>query len=119
MNDEDNITDSIKKTEDELKSSYEHIKLMTMEMRLQFDTMVEMQKEERVVLLEHNEKQNKRLHHVIIGLIVTLIALCILFSSISIYFVSNYDLGALIQQDVSNQSGSVDIFDGIHYAIGG
>lgn len=96
------------------------------EMRLQFDTLAEMQKEERIELAkihkdemdsmrQSHEKQVKHLKHIIIGLILTL---CLIISGIVgsvIYVLANYDIETTYQYVTVGGDGESNIHDGIHY----
>lgn len=96
------------------------------EMRLQFETMAEMQKEERLAMQKmHNEEVDKLCEkhekaishwkHIVVGLIV---ALCILIGGIFgsiIYVLSNYEFVIGTYQDLyADNGGTATIEDGIH-----
>lgn len=93
------------------------------EMRIQFETLAEMQKEERIETqkLFKEEKDGMRKHYgrIIIGLII---ALCVLIGSIAgaiIYILSNYDIMMGYTQNAYNKVGGDNIInDGIHFNDG-
>lgn len=106
--------------------SYDDTKIALTEMRLQFETLLEMQKEERIELSkikkeeldglrESFEKQTKHLKHIIIGLILTL---CLILGSIIggvVYVLSNYEIETTYQNVTVGGDGESNIHDGIHY----
>lgn len=108
------------------EESYDDTKIALTEMRLQFETLLEMQKEERIELSkikkeeldglrESFEKQTKHLKHIIIGLILTL---CLILGSIvggAIYILANFDIVIPYYQDAHvGGDGESNINDGIH-----
>lgn len=113
-----NLNEQVEK----LKDVTVNTDLALTEMRLQFETMMEMQKEERIESqkMHNEEKANIRKHYgrIIIGLIITI---CLIIGGIVgglIWFFSNYELklGTEFSQylDVGG-NGSPTIYDGIHY----
>lgn len=96
------------------------------EMRVQFETLAEMQKEERIEIqkmhLEENERTRnhydnviRHYKHIIIGLIVTLCLFIFgLICAVS-YVVTNYDFQFGYTQDLTVEGdGDATIQDGIH-----
>lgn len=103
-----------------IRSMTDKANAMAAETRLQFDTLVTIQKEERIEMQKlHNEDMDKLRKHygrIIIGLIIAL-ALFIggLFGSV-IYVLANYDIVTGNTQDVYvGGDGQSTINDGIHY----
>lgn len=89
------------------------------EMRIQFETLAEMQKEERLVTQEmHNkEMESVRKHYgrIIMGLILTIVLIIGSLVGAAIYFLSNFDIAFGSYQDViSDNYGVSNIYDGIH-----
>lgn len=90
------------------------------EMRLQFETMMEMQKQERLERehMYNEEKDGMRKHYgrIIIGLILTI---CLILGTIigsAIYLFSNYDISFGYEQSLYvGGDGNQNIYDGIHY----
>lgn len=96
------------------------------EMRLQFDTLAEMQKEERIELAKihkdemdseraSHEKQIKHLKHIIIGLILTL---CLIIGGIigcCAYVLTSFDTFTFFQDASIGGDGESNIHDGIHF----
>lgn len=98
---------------------------------LQFDTMVQAQKEERVEttrmhneaiekIMERHAKDIAHLKHIIIGLIITI---CLIIGSLvgaAIYLVSNFEFefqdGYELNQNIDiGGNGDPQIHDGIHF----
>ncbi len=92
------------------------------EMRLQFETMMEMQKEERIETQKmHNEEMaSMRKHYgrIIMGLIITI---CLIIGSVVgglVWFFSNYGTGLgyeFLQELTVGGNGDPTVYDGIHY----
>lgn len=90
------------------------------EMRLQFETMMEMQRQERADMAklhgEENEKLRKHYGRIILGLILTI---CLILGTIiggAIYIFSNFEFTFGTYQDVySDNNGTATINDGIHF----
>lgn len=99
------------------------------EMRLQFETMAEMQKEERLSiqkmhneeiekLCEKHEKENKHWKHIVMGLIATIILIISVIAGSIAYIFANYDfeIEAGYSQSASvGGDGEATIEDGIHF----
>lgn len=122
----ENLKDNAKKLEDnarELESQSDRTNLALAEMRLQFETMMEMQKQERADMAKlHAETEDKiRKHYgrIILGLILTI---CLILGGIiggAIYLFSNFDIdfGTYIQEPTVGGNGNSTIYDGIHYNV--
>lgn len=91
------------------------------EMRIQFETMMEMQKEERLererMYNEEKDKMRKHYGRIILGLILTL---CLILGGIiggTIYLLTNFDIafGTYIQEPNVGGDGNSTIYDGIHF----
>lgn len=90
------------------------------EMRLQFETMMEMQRQERADMakLNEEEKDKMRKHYgrIIAGLIVTLCLILGIIIGGAIYLFNNFDFAVTTYQDVySDNNGTATIYDGIHF----
>lgn len=99
-----------------IRSMTDRANAMAAETRLQFDTLVTMQKDERIEMQKlHNEDMDKLRKHysrIIIGLILTLaIFIGGLFGAV-IYFLANYEISTTTFQEVYDE-GTIN--DGIHY----
>lgn len=92
---------------------------MMAETRLQFDTLVTMQHEERIEMQkmfnEQLEKQRKHYGNIILGLIIALVILIGGIVGGAAYILSNYDIVTGTYQEVYvGGDGSSTIEDGIH-----
>lgn len=111
--------DAINEEAEKLKEIASGANVALTEMRLQFETMMEMQKEERLERerMYNDEKDKMRKHYgrIIIGLILTI---CLILGSImgaAIYIFSNFEFAFETYQDVhSDNNGTSTIYDGIH-----
>lgn len=123
-----NVVDNLNEKAEKLSDIVGSTDLALAEMRLQFETMMEMQKEERLASQKmHNEekaqiqeshaKEIKHWKHVVVGLILTL---CLVIGGVVgtvAYFLTNFDIA------VSDYAQSIDIggdgnpiiYDGIHH----
>lgn len=120
----ENLKNNAKKLEDnakDLESKSDRTDLALTEMRLQFETMMEMQRQERADMAKINEeekdKMRKNYGRIILGLILTI---CIILGSIicgAIYIFSNFDFAfADFTQSVDvGGDGNPIIYDGIHH----
>lgn len=127
----------VKKTTDKLADQAEKLQKLASstdialtEMRIQFETLAEMQKDERIEIqkmhviekenllkqfAEDRESQRKHYTRIIYALILTLVL--ILGSVIGgiIYIFTNYDIAVGTYQDLySGDNGTSTIYDGIH-----
>lgn len=96
------------------------------EMRVQFETLTEMQKQERIEMQkmyseiiekmeDKHAKDIKNWKHVVIGLIVTISLIIGSIIGAAIYIATNYEIVTGTYQDVSSDNSStVTIHDGIH-----
>lgn len=123
-----NVVDNLNEKAEKLSDIVGSTDLALAEMRLQFETMMEMQKEERLVLQKmHNEetaklqdshaKEIKHWKHVVIGLILTL---CLVIGGVVgtvAYFLTNFDFAvADYAQSIDiGGDGNPIIYDGIHH----
>lgn len=109
----------IEKTAKEIEHYTEGANLALTEMRLQFETLAEMQKEERLEqqksFCNQMDKMRKHYGRIIAGLIV---ALCLIFCGIIggvIYVLSTYEFSYYTEQNVDSSDNSTStINDGIH-----
>lgn len=96
------------------------------EMRVQFETLAEMQKQERLEMQkmyseiiekmeDKHAKDIKNWKHVVVALVLTI---CLIIGSLvgaAIYIATNYEIVTGTYQDVSSDNSStVTIHDGIH-----
>lgn len=106
------INERISETTDKLNA-------MMAETRLQFDTLVTMQKDERIELqkMHHEEMEKVRKHYgkIIFGLIIALVLLLGGIIGSAIYVFSTYDFETVYQDNYVGGDGSATIYDGIHY----
>lgn len=96
------------------------------EMRVQFETLVEMQKEERIEIQKmHNETIEKienrhakdiaHWKHIVIGLILVIALFVGGLIGGAIYLITNFEFTFGTYQDVySDNNGTATIYDGIH-----
>lgn len=100
------------------------------EMRLQFDTLSEIQKEERIEyqkmhnesikeIMDRHDKDIKHWKHICMALILTLTLFIGGIAGGVIYFLSNYDIAFGYTQNAYNEVGGDNIInDGIHFNDG-
>lgn len=126
--DSEKVVTALEEKAEELSKIADGANTALAEMRIQFETLAEMQKEERLErdkmhnaavekILDKCEREVKHWKHICIGLIV---ALCIfiggLFGSV-LYFFANYDIMTFdMEQNIDiGGDGNPEIHDGIHY----
>lgn len=119
VDNEEKIVHSTKETIKKVETYAGEANMALTEMRIQFETLAEMQKEERIQTqkMHNEEKDSMRKHYfkVIIGLIATLIILIGGIIGGIMYFLSNYDLRIEYGQDLYvGGNGDQNIHDGIH-----
>lgn len=97
------------------------------EMRIQFETLADMQKEERLAtqemhnkekeqMREHHDKEVKHWKHICIGLIATIILIIGSLVGGAIYLFTNFEFAFGSYQELSSgDNGTSTIYDGIHY----
>lgn len=106
------LTDKVNKMTDTAEA-------MMAETRLQFDTLIAMQSDERKEMRHafHEEKEKMRKHYgrIIAGLILTLVIILGAIIGGAVYIFSNYDIQTVYQDVNVGGDGSSTIFDGIHY----
>lgn len=89
------------------------------ETRLHFDTLVQLQMEERQQSEERHakEKEQIRKHYfkIIAGLIITLFLLIGGIFGTVIYLFTNYDFATMYQEQVVGENGNPIIYDGVYY----
>lgn len=122
----DKVANELEKKAESLDKITSEANLALTEMRIQFETLAEMQKEERLLLQkmyndsveklsDRHEKQIKHWKNIVIGLIVTI---CLIIGSIiggAIYLFANYDiLVGYAQESYVGGDGTSTINDGIH-----
>lgn len=118
-----NLEDTVK----EVEHYTEGANLALTEMRLQFDTLSEIQKEERIEyqkmhnesikeIMDRHEKDIKHWKHICMALIFTLVLFIGGIIGGTIYFLSNYDVAFGYTQDLYiGNDGTNTIHDGIHF----
>lgn len=123
--------ESLNEKAEELASVTSGTNLALSEMRIQFETLAEMQKEERIEtqrmhneavdkLMERHAKEIAHWKHICIGLVVTI---CLIIGSLvgaAIYLVSNFEFefqdGYELNQNIDiGGNGDPQIHDGIHF----
>lgn len=92
---------------------------MMAETRLQFDTLVTMQHDERIEIqkMHHEELERVRKHfgRIIFGLIIALVILLGGIVGGAAYVLNNFDFETVYQDTYVGGSGFASINDGIHY----
>lgn len=119
MDNEEKIVHNTKETVKKAEIFTNDANIALAEMRMQFETLAEMQKEERIETqkMYNAEKENMRKHYgkIIIGLIATLVILIGGIIGGIVYFLSNYDFKIEYGQDLYvGGNGDQNIHDGIH-----
>ncbi len=122
--------EGIEMATEKLNQAVEKASMLETEVMLQFDTMAQLQKEERMELeklfateraetreAHAKEKESMRKHYQRIILAISLVLMLIVGSLIGglIYIVSNYDFGFEVYQDLDTDGGGDStVEDGIH-----
>lgn len=121
-----NLEDTVK----EVEHYTEGANLALTEMRLQFDTLSEIQKEERIEyqkmhnesikeIMDRHEKDIKHWKHICISILLLFALFIGSLIGGTIYFLSNYDIAFGYTQDLYiGNNGENTINDGIHYNFG-
>lgn len=121
--------DNQEKVFESLNNATEKANLLATEIQLQFETMAELQKDERLSWLEMfaKEKQEIREHYekilqkntrIILGLVLTLLIIIGSFIGGAIYLLENYEFSYYQSAEVGGD-GNANIYDGIHqYDVG-
>lgn len=113
--------DEINEEAEKLKEIASGANVALTEMRLQFETMMEIQKEERLererMYNEEKEHMRKRYGRIILGLILTICLILGSFVGGAIYLFTNFDIafGTYIQKPNVGGDGNSTIYDGIHF----
>lgn len=114
-----NVVENLNEKAEQLNKVASSTDLALAEMRIQFETMMEMQKEERIETqkMSHEELDKMRKHYgrIITGLILTI---CLILGSViggAIYLFSNYDFAYILQDPTIGGNGDLNLYDGIHY----
>lgn len=115
----DKIVENLADRAEKLEGMANRTDIALTEMRLQFETMMQMQMEERDAIDKRYKEETasirKHYGRIIAGLILTL---CMIIGSVVgavIYLFSNYDFAVATYQDViSGENGVSNIYDGIH-----
>lgn len=126
--DSENIVNTLEEKAEKLSKIADGANTALAEMRVQFETLAEMQKEERLErdkmhnaavekILDKCEREVKHWKHICIGLILTL---CLILGSIIggiVYIATNFDIefGSYIQEPTVGGDGTSTINDGIHF----
>lgn len=113
----------LENTAKEIEHYTEGANMALTEMRLQFETLAEMQKEERLEqqrsFCDQMDKMRKHYGRIIAGLVVSL---CLILGGIiggTIYVLSAYDIAFGYTQNAYNDIGGDNIInDGIHFNDG-
>lgn len=122
----DNSIDNLNEKAKELENMSNGTNLALSEMRIQFETLAEMQKEERIEtqkmhneaiekLMERHAKDIAHWKHIVIGLIVTLSLFIGGLIGTAAYILTNFDIGVVYQDVYVGGDGESTINDGIHY----
>lgn len=108
----------LENTAKEIEHYTEGANMALTEMRLQFETLAEMQKEERLEqqrsFCDQMDKMRKHYGRIIAGLIL---ALCVLIGGIIsglFYVLQNFDF-VTYYQELNENGGDANLYDGIHY----
>lgn len=108
------LTDKVNKMTDTAEA-------MMAETRLQFDTLIAMQSDERKEMRHafHEEKEKMRKHYgrIIAGLILTLVIILGAIIGGAVYIFSNFEFASYEQVATVGGDGTYTIFDGIHHGI--
>lgn len=111
----------------EVKEMSDSANLALTEMRIQFDTLSEIHKEERIEyqrmhnesireIMDRHDKDIKHWKHICMALILTLALFIGSIAGGVIYFLSNYDIAFGYTQDLYiGNDGTNTIHDGIHF----
>lgn len=122
----ENPIENLSEKAKELESVTSGTNLALSEMRIQFETLAEMQKEERIEtqkmhneaiekIMERHAKELAHWKHIAIGLILTLAVFIGGVVGIVGYFLANFDIQYGYVQDASiGGDGTTNIFDGLH-----
>lgn len=117
----------VEKTASELKHCTEKLgdiaegtNIALTEMRIQFDTMVQSQQEERIRMQElysgERDKIRKHYGHIILALVLTIVLILGTVVGAVMYVFSNYDIMTGYVQDLYiGNDGTNTIYDGIHF----
>lgn len=91
---------------------------MVAEARIQFDTLVTLQNDERKDMRDafHREKERMRKHYgrIIAGLIIAMILLLGGIIGGAVYVLSNFDFVGYSQEAYIGGNGTNNIYDGVH-----
>ena len=124
--DAENIATSLEDRAEKLESLASETNIALKEMRIQFETLAEMQKEERIEkqklhndeidkILERHGKEISHWKHICIGLILTLFLILGSIIGCIVYIVTNYEIVTGTYQDLYvGGNGTSTINDGIH-----
>lgn len=124
----ENSIDNLNERAKELENVTSGTNLALSEMRIQFETLAEMQKEERIEtqkmhneaiekLMERHAKDIAHWKHIVIGLIVTLSLFIGGLIGAAAYVLTNFDIafGTFYQENTVGGDGESTINDGIHF----
>lgn len=113
------MMESLENSVNKAKETADKANVLMSELRLQFDTLTEIQKEERIetakIHIAEKEAMRKHYGRIIWGLIITLAIIVGGVIGGMIYLFANYDLQVYTVQDVyASGNGTSIINDGIH-----
>lgn len=121
---------SVIKKAEEVKNMSDNVNFALGKMMLQYDTLCEIQKDERIEyqklhndsikeIMDRHDKDVKHWKHICMALIITLALFIGSIAGGVIYFLSNYDLAFGYTQNAYNDVGGDNIInDGIHFNDG-
>lgn len=126
-----NVAENLKEKAETLENLANGTNIAIQEMRIQFETLAEMQKEERLAtqemhnkekeqMREHHDKEVRHWKHICIGLIATIILIIGSLVGGTIYVINEFDFTILDDPSFSQYldiggNGNPTINDGIHY----
>lgn len=111
--------DNINEVSQNLNKATDKANILATEMLVQFDTMAQLQMQERQTILDRHmeEKESMRKHysHIIWGLIAALVILIGGIVGGAFYILANYEFGVITTQNpIAEGEGRAIIEDGIH-----
>lgn len=111
----DNIGVILEGLKSSLESFSDTAKLSATNAQLQFETMAELQKDERESIRKHYEAIIQRYTRIIFGLILALVILIGGIIGSAIYIFTNFDLAFSTYQEMDiGGDGNQNVYDGIH-----
>lgn len=99
---------------EKLNQATEGANMLATQFHLQFETMAELQKDEREAIRKHYDSIIQKYTRIIMGLIIALVVLIGIIVGGAIYLFANFDIGYHQTADVGGD-GQATIHDGIHF----